>query len=274
MVSYFRVWRDKAYTKNGDANQTSMGDLPAEVDIAIAFGALDDPNFTAALRDTYVPKLHAQGTKVISSIFIETLLDSQFSNDQRGYDALADKIMREHVTPFGLDGIDIDVERSLDSAQLRQATGVFTSLRAKLGPNKLLVFDTNLDGNQPLFKNIAPLIDYMLLQAYGRSVSSLQATWLTFQGKIKPAQFLVGFSFYEERGARWNDVLKPFETSRAFQYATWQPVGATKGGSFSYAVDRDGVAQGDDTLRPTNYGWTRNLTKVMDGSYLPGSFRG
>lgn len=275
MVAYFRIWRDKAYTKDGAPNQTTMADLPPEVDIAIAFGTFDDPNFAAALRDVYVPKLHKQGTKVISSVFIDTLIDPAFSNDPAGYERLAEKIYQEWVVAFGLDGIDIDVERGLNTSQLKQATGVFAALRKKLGPNKLLVFDTNLDGNQPLFKNVAPLIDYMLLQAYGRSVSGLQGTWNTFRGKIKPAQFLVGFSFYEERDLnRWGDTKKPFETSRAYQYAMWQPLGSIKGGSFSYAVDRDGVADGDDVLRPTTYSWTKNLKKAMLGTYLPGSFKG
>ncbi|QKW07309.1 endo-beta-N-acetylglucosaminidase [Streptomyces sp. NA04227] len=263
-VSYFRVWRDKAYNAS---NTTSMAELPKDVDVAIAFGAFDSEGFKSALGKTYVPKLHEQGTKVISSVFVDELLNDDFANDDAGHKALADKILEEKVTPFGLDGIDIDVERNLDADQLKQATGVYKALREKLGPDKILYYDTNMDGEHPLFKNVASLTDRVLLQAYGRDVSSLQGTWETFAPRIDSAKFLIGFSFYEENsdadGNRWYDTETPFEKSRAYAYAKWQPSGAQKGGLFSYAVDRDGVAEGDNDLHPTTYEWTKNLAAVM-----------
>ncbi|KAM3547873.1 hypothetical protein ARSEF4850_009752 [Beauveria asiatica] len=47
-------------------------------------------------------------------------------------------------------------------------------------------------------------------------------------------------------------------------YAKWQPSGATKGGIFSYAIDRDGVPIGDDKLQPTDFTWTRKLISAMN----------
>lgn len=40
-------------------------------------------------------------------------------------------------------------------------------------------------------------------------------------------------------------------------------MGAVKGGIFSYAVDRDGVAFRDDTVSRTTYEWSRVLKHRM-----------
>ncbi|MCX8648605.1 hypothetical protein J3U01_09340 [Bifidobacterium sp. B4107] len=57
-------------------------------------------------------------------------------------------------------------------------------------------------------------------------------------------------------------------TSRAMQYALWEPDdgadGRQKGGVFEYAVDRDGVRRGDDKLQPTTFEWTKALSAAMN----------
>ncbi|KAM3548920.1 hypothetical protein MY1884_008973 [Beauveria asiatica] len=79
-------------------------------------------------------------------------------------------------------------------------------------------------------------------------------------------QLMAGYfrSCYEENGANWGDTTSPITSSRAWQYAKWQPSGATKGGIFSYAIDRDGVPIGDDKLQPTDFTWTRKLISAMN----------
>src|SRR5690606_1885333 len=82
-----------------------------------------------------------------------------------------------------------------------------------------------------------------------------------------PAQYLIGFSFYEEYDLnRWDDTSEPFEDSRAVAYVDWQPEGATKGGVFSYASDRDGVPFLDDTITATDYSWTQRLGARLDAA--------
>ncbi len=269
MLGYFRIWRDIA--ADPTVNKTSMADLPACLDVAIVFPYnVPDPNnpVWAALKNDYAPLLHGQGTKLVWSVFVDTLLDSSYPNNAAGYDALAQHILDTTVNAYGIDGIDVDVEKSLSASQLKQATGVFHALARSLGPKsgsgKLLIYDTNLDGTNSLFRAVHADVDYVLVQSYGRAVSGLQNTYNSFKSYITPSQYFIGFSFYEENGTAWNDVTTPLQGSRAYSYATWQPSGARKGGIFAYAIDRDGVATGDNTIEPTDYGVTRTLISVMN----------
>ncbi len=265
MAGYFRSWRD---TASSTVNKVSMLDLPDCLDIAFVFPEGDEPDtFYTALKDTYVPELHKRGTKVVRSVGIAQLISTDWDNTPAGWQGLADDLMKK-VDDYGLDGLDIDVEQNLNSGQLKQATGVFNALSKKLGPKsgtgKLLIFDTNMDGSQPLWRNVNPTISYVLIQSYGRSISGLQSTYSSFSRYISSKQYLIGFSFYEENGADWGDTTTPMTSSRAWQYAKWQPSGATKGGIFSYAIDRDGVAIGDNELQPTDFTWTRKLISAMN----------
>ncbi|ATY63573.1 chitinase [Cordyceps militaris] len=265
MAGYFRSWRD---TASGTGNKVSMLDLPDCLDIAFVFPEGDETaSFWTALKDTYVPALHGRGIKVVRSVGIAQLINTAWDNTPAGWQGLADALMKT-VDDYGLDGLDIDVEQSLNANQLKQATGVFNALAKKLGPKsgtgKLLIFDTNMDGTQPLWRNVYPTISYVLIQSYGRSISGLQTTYNSFKSYISSKQYLIGFSFYEENGANWGDTTTPMTSSRAWQYAKWQPSGATKGGIFSYAIDRDGVAIGDNTLKTTDFAWTRQLIGAMN----------
>lgn len=231
MMAYFRTWRDKA--ADPEHNKAVMSDLPAAVDVAFVFDANMEPDnpFYDVLRDEYVPELHERGTKLVWTYGIQHLLNPDFPNTPAGHQDLASKLIADRVTAYGLDGIDVDVEQALSEPELAKATGVFKALRAKLGPDKLLIYDTNMDGSAPLFRNIASSVDYVLQQSYGRAVDGLQATWDSYRPYISAKQYLIGFSFYEENGARWGDVTEPFESSRAYQYAKWQPPARPRAGS-------------------------------------------
>lgn len=267
MAGYFRSWRDTA--GGGTSNKVSMDDLPDCLDIAFVFPEGDEEDsFYTTLKDKYVPTLRSRGTKVVRTINVGELVNSNYQNNAAGYQALAQHLLDSYVTPYDLDGLDIDVERSLSTVELQQASGTFQALSKSLGPKsgtgRLLIYDTNQNGNTQLFMAAHSYVDYVLVQSYGRSVSGLQSTWNTFKPYISSKQYLIGFSFYEEGGANWGDVNPPIRTSRAGQYAAWQPSGARKGGIFSYAIDRDGVPQGDDALEPTDFSWTRELIKEMN----------
>ncbi|WP_058235603.1 EndoS/ChiA family endoglycosidase [Devriesea agamarum] len=265
-MGYFRTWEDKA--TNPDM-PNRIGEIPAAIDVALVFpdGTPDNSAFWPTLKDTYVPTLHGRGTKVVQTTGIKALLDDKFANTDSGHKSLADHLMETIVLKSGLDGLDVDMEQDLTTAQIDKAAGVFGALSKYLGPKsgtgKFLLYDTNRDGTEPLFSQTASLYDYVLVQSYGRSVSSLQGTWETYAPRIAPSKYLIGFSYYEENGTRWNDVTLPFETSRAAKYASWQPTGLKKAGIFSYALDRDGIAEGDNTLRHTTYPWSKKLKERM-----------
>lgn len=267
--AYFRTWHDSA---TDPSRPNSMIELPPEIDLAFVFPDYTPPSspFWSALRDEYVPSLHAQGTAVVQTVDIGAVLDPAFPDTAAGHRANAEHLVDTIVEAHGVDGLDIDMERTLTSTETARAIGVFRELATFLGPlsgtDRLFVYDTNRDGTVPLFRSTADCFDYVLVQSYGRSLSSLQGTWNTFAPYIDPAQYLIGFSFYEENDPNgWDDTSEPFEGSRAAAYADWQPTGATKGGIFSYAVDRDGVAFKDNTVQHTTYEWSKALKHRMLG---------
>lgn len=266
--AYFRTWHDRAVDPE---RPNSIGEVPPEIDLVFVFPDYtpDDSPFWDVLRDDYVPKLHQQGTRVARTTSIRAVLDPAFEDTPEGHRANAEHLVTTMVEAHGLDGLDIDMEQTLDDTQTARAVGVFRELSRLVGPlsgtDRLFIYDTNRNGDVPLFEATADCFDYVLVQSYGRSVSSLQGTWDTFAPHIDSEQYLIGFSFYEENDEwnEWNDTSEPFEDSRAVAFADWQPEGSVKGGIFSYAVDRDGVAFKDDTISHTTYEWSKRLKQRM-----------
>ncbi|ATG51485.1 endo-beta-N-acetylglucosaminidase [Brachybacterium vulturis] len=269
-MAYFRTWHDRVADP---AKPNCFGDIPAEVDVAFVFPDFTPPEnpFWDVLREEYVPALHERGTAVVRTTDIGTLLDPAFPDTPSGHRALAEKLVGELVHAHGLDGLDVDMENRLEPAAADRAAAVFHELSRLLGKesgtDSLLIYDTNLGGDEPVFRDTAELYDYVLVQAYGRKLETLQPTWDTFAPLIPAERYLIGFSFYEEFDLnRWDDTSEPVEDSRALAYAQWQPAGETKAGVFSYAIDRDGVAFLDDEITATEYPWTRLLSQHLRGS--------
>lgn len=264
MAGYFRTWRDKA-TSTGNA--TTMKDLPDSLDIADVFPDYTPPGnpFWDSLRLSYIPYLHARGTKVVTAGTGLGSFDSKYANNASGYAAYA-KDLADTITYYNMDGVDFDIEHIPTGAELTKLKGIFTAVSKYFGPKsgtgKLLIYDTNQDANSDFFRAIAPLIDYVFLQAYGRSTSNLTTNLNAYTQYIRADQFLPGFSFYEERGANWGDVTYPDNgSSRAYQYAKWKA--GVKGGMFSYAIDRDIPRKTDDIITP-DYAVTKKLIGTMN----------
>lgn len=280
-MAYYRTWRDVTVPESAnsnlpDKNVTRMTDLPPEVDVAMVFdaGATADTDYWATLRDEYVPTLHERGTRVVYTLWIDRLAKADIPLTQEAYRAYAQQLVDTFVTPYGLDGIDIDVESYPTGDNLTRAIGVFNALGEIIGPrsgtDKLFIYDTNQTGSTALFEAVSQNVSFVLLQAYGRGTAGMQSTWSTFADDIAPCQFLTGFSFPEEQDrTHWGDaegIYDPATASKytAYKYATWQPEGGTKGGIFAYAVDRDGKVWGDDSITPTSFTWMKNLAAVQD----------
>ena len=255
MACYFRSWRDIA---TGDPeNKVSMRELPAEVDIAFVFPDGNEPaTYWETLESDIIPALHQKNIKVVRTVAIDELIK---------LGATADAIFQRFFSSTnGLDGLDIDIEHTLTETQRNQAEAISRELKQLLGPDRLFIYDTSERGDVSLLRSLEPQLDYVLFQAYGQNPGSVQRHFdRMFNGFLAPSKFLVGFSFYEERGFRWGDVKVPFESSTAHAYATWNPSQGRKGGIFSYAVDRDGVLEGDDTLQTTDFEWTKQLKGLL-----------
>ncbi|WP_269939686.1 EndoS/ChiA family endoglycosidase [Arthrobacter sp. HY1533] len=281
MMAYYRTWRDVTVPESAnsnlpDKNVMSMDQIPKGVDVAMVFdaGATQDTAYWDTLRESYVPKLHKQGTRVVYTLWIDQFAKADVALNDEAYAQYAQWVMDTYVTPYGLDGIDVDVESYPKGDGLTRAIGIFNALGKLIGPrsgtDKLFIFDTNQTGSTPLFTAVSHNISYVLLQAYGRNIAGMQNTWNTFSDKINSCQFLIGFSFPEEQDrTNWNDAAGPFSkesfsTSRANDYALWQPEGGQKGGSFVYAIDRDGKAWNENTISPTKFKWTKEVIKTQD----------
>lgn len=270
--AYFRTWHDRAADPE---KPNSFADIPQCVDLAFVFPDFTPPenHFWQVLREEYVPMLHERGTALVHTGDIGLLLDPAFPNTPQGNRDLAEHLVESKVLAYGLDGLDIDMERRLSSADAERATEVFHELSRLIGKasgdeaDTMLIYDTNLGGDEPVFAQSADWFDFVLEQAYGRSIDTLQPCWDTFAPHIPAERFLIGFSFYEEFDLnRWDDTSEPFEDSRAAANVDWQPEGATKGGVFSYAIDRDNVRFLDDEIRRADYSITRQVAERLRAS--------
>ncbi|QXV63796.1 RICIN domain-containing protein [Mucilaginibacter sp. 21P] len=252
-------------------NGSDFSAVPDSLDVLILF-CFSDSSPIASKTAQWITNLHAKGTKVLVTGNLDLINGA--SHNQAGYQATAKSIMDNLINKYGFDGYDIDVESNPTGTQLQDMVGVYTALSAYLGPKsgtgKLLTFDTNQDGNNNMFRQVYALVSYVWLQAYGRSVTTLQSTWNTFSPYISADKFIPGFSYYEENGYPsnvWYDVNYPVNgTGRAFDFAKWEPTGNKKGGVFGYAIDRDAslTSATDNKLYVPSYVVTNKLIQTMN----------
>ncbi|SUO53804.1 endo-beta-N-acetylglucosaminidase protein EndoS [Streptococcus pyogenes] len=294
---YFRTWHDKTSDPTEKDKVNSMGELPKEVDLAFIFHdwTKDYSLFWKELATKHVPKLNKQGTRGIRTIPWRFLAGgdnsgiaedtSKYPNTPEGNKALAKAIVDEYVYKYNLDGLDVDVEHDsipkvngkASDENLKRSIDVFEEIGKLIGPkgtdkSRLFIMDsTYMADKNPLIERGAPYIDLLLVQVYGargeqgefqndtRLVTETpEERWQGYSKYIRPEQYMIGFSFYEERagsGNLWYDINSRKDEdkangintditgTRAERYARWQPkTGGVKGGIFSYAIDRDGVA--------------------------------
>ncbi|MDO4766010.1 MAG: S-layer homology domain-containing protein [Eubacteriales bacterium] len=247
MGGYFRTWHDKYSTDDQGVphrlphEANSMGDVPAEVDFLFVFHDWTAPNsiFWEKLREEYVPKLNAQGTKVIRTIGAGFLTGEvgisqdreKYPDTPEGFKKLASDIVDEYVYKHNLDGLDVDVEihnepghnktGEAKKAEMQKAIAVMKEIAKLIGEHgkdntRFLIMDTTLHAgrrirdqkdigpNNELFIETHKCYDYVLAQVYGAGGEmgdfGKDFKWRTFQPYILPNQFLIGFSFYEEGG--------------------------------------------------------------------------
>ena len=310
MAGYFRTWHDK-YSYEPDGAVNMMGDIPAEVDLVFVFHnfTAEDSPFWAKLKDEYIPKLHAQGTQVVYTIGFghltgETGILKDGGHNDKTPQEKAQVLVDYYMTQYGCDGLDIDIENhnfyEIPEEQKELGIQVLEEVAKLIGPagadrTKLLVIDTNIGANRnTVVERLAGRFDFLLLQGYGGKKADLEADrefsnawkYQTYRDFIRPEQFLIGFTFYEEnsynpdphlRGGYFGDTLPDKDSCTAGLYAKWQPDDGVKGGLFAYAIERDGVPDGsltypnDEKFVPTTYEWSKYYKNQMlqDDLYDP-----
>lgn len=229
----------------------------------------DESEFWNVLKEDYVPRLHAQGQKVIMTYGIDTLLKDMkamgYPNDSEGYKSFAKYIYDEKIDKFNLDGIDLDYEMTFSLPDdYQRALGVSKELATLMGEDRLFIIDTNKRSLDNFMQELAEDIDILNLQVYGDVTRRLTYYYGSYETHIPTNKIYAGFSFYEENDLnKWGDTEGSPETSRAGEYAIWQPSTGLKGGIFAFAIDRDGKQVGDDTISKTDYSWSIAYKNIM-----------
>lgn len=315
---YFRTWHDKTSDPAEKDKVNSMGELPKEVDLAFVFHdwTKDYSLFWQELATKHVPTLNKQGTRVIRTIPWRFLAggdhsgiaeDAQkYPNTPEGNKALAKAIVDEYVYKYNLDGLDVDIERDSipkvnkeeSKEGIERSIQVFEEIGKLIGPkgadrSRLFIMDsTYMADKNPLIERGAPYIDLLLVQVYGaqgergewdpvarKPEKTMEERWESYSKYIRPEQYMVGFSFYEENagsGNLWYDINErkddhnPLNSeiagTRAERYAKWQPkTGGVKGGIFSYAIDRDGVAHQPKKVSDDEKRTNKAIKDITDG---------
>ena len=310
-LGYFRTWHDYWSWVPEDASH-KISDVPAEVDIVAVFpDYTEDGNpFWEKLRMEYVPKLNKQGTRVIRTIGIKDVDGRRgvskwfdYTKDEAGYKALAAAIVKEYVTKYNLDGLDIDFEyHDTYTMNAEQAKAVIEEISKLIGPknsdrasNLVFILDTNkeADDGDGLFMATKDCYDYVIRQNY--SGNSYSWAYNSYADVLPKEKYLTGFSYYEENDwNKWGNVpsenlvadretnetllnnpdelfTKPeFKNCTAYKQAEWAAKGGY-GGGFSYAIERDGVAHGNDKKffrnkeggKPSKYFFSKALKHLM-----------
>lgn len=239
LMGYYAAWKDGA--NDGDARKPKMTDLPDSVDIVSVFPQGDEsPGYYKTLKETYIPALHAKGTKVIWTQGWYPWRNVKDPNDQVGVDAAVKDIMTT-INEYNYDGFDIDYEGYYSEAGKEVVAKVFEGLSKYLGPKsgtgKLLILDTDMDagnnsGAAPLLDKVKDKIDYVFFQAYRRSASMVTKSFNNgFSKYIPGSKFLVGVNFQGQDGTEASNIalIKDF--------ANWQPGTGIKGGVLIYGID-------------------------------------
>ncbi|WP_282926139.1 Rib/alpha-like domain-containing protein [Helcococcus kunzii] len=206
---YYRVWNDKNATgmPNWKHPQTEMGDVPAEVDLVLAFYDNEMAKVPENVMKSYVKKLHDKGQKVVGSIFVHILyedivynekLENEISQEFRNYqvkkqvgsnyrnvlrfddtkdgnEKRVEFILKYYMKKYDFDGIDIDMEKTVSEFERHKEhyDNVLKILSEKIGPKsgseKLLIYDTTFSGFHPAFEKHKDKFDLVLIQLYGKN---------------------------------------------------------------------------------------------------------
>ena len=310
-MGWFRTWHDYWVEAAWAESSNKFGDAPEEVDIMAIFPDYTSPDnpFWEVLKNEYVPTLNARGTRVVRTIGMQDVTGKRglsktlaYEKNEEGYRKLAEEIVKEYVDKFNLDGLDIDFENENnphDNAGIKQGIAVIKEIAKIIGknsgrPNTIFMVDTDMRlGSAPeIFPEILPHVDFLARQNYRHEDES---SYDSFKDYIKKDQFISGFSFYEENSNNhWGNVpsadlvadrntnettlqnpdellqKQEFTNCDAYKQAKWVSEGGY-GGIAAYAIDRDGVAEGNNKKffklsqggKPTQYYVSRALKHFM-----------
>lgn len=286
-MGYYRAWRDiemkGVNTDLTDENWLTMTDIPYGIDIINVFSYIPKGQeekakpFFERLKYEYVPNLHSRGVKITKAIDYTELLKINyvgFEPTPSEYDEFANFLLNEHVRPYGIDGLDIDMEIEPTKGQIKIANGVIHALSSYIGPlannNSVFVYDTN-GSNIAAFIEVADAFTYLGYQQYGSDEQRTEKAVADYSGVLSKRKFMPGLTFPEERDVnRWHDTGEPYEESNIYKVAHYVK-NQELFGMFLFALDRDGRTYDEvdiNRIRASNFLWTKTAILEAKGYSL------
>lgn len=286
---YYRAWRDQAMhgvnTSILDPNPQSMLDLPYGIDIINVFSyvpagqeAKAQPFFDK-LKTVYAPEMHRRGAKLVRALDYDHMVDGLIQ--QYGQHPTASEVddyvralIYELSGQWGLDGIDIDMEKQPSAERVALSDSIIRTMGQYLGPKAangtLLIYDTNGSYLAP-FKNVMAYFSKLGYQQYGSGPNRTEKMRQTYTATgFSQDQILAGLSFSEEGDQnRWYDT-NPHHFLDSNMHTVAEFARQNLGGMFVYAVDRDGrtYAEPDFShISKTTYRWTK--TAILETKGYP-----
>ncbi|MBC2316615.1 LPXTG cell wall anchor domain-containing protein [Listeria booriae] len=281
---YYRAWRDVEMkgvnTSLPDENWISMSDIPYGINIVNVFSYVPPGQeelakpFFDKLKAEYEPELHARGVKLIRGFDYSKLLAIPYAGDfptEQEFDSYAKALLDELMIPWGLDGLDIDMEAHPTADEVKISDGVVKALSKYIGPKAnngtLFLYDTNAQNMNP-FKNVSDSFDLLAYQQYGNGPSRTEMAANAYAPYLPKSQFLPGLTFPEEQDRnRWYDTRLPYEDSNIYQVAKHVRENDLAG-MFLYAFDRDGKTYNEpdiNSVSPSNLLWTKTAILEVNG---------
>ncbi|MBC1435385.1 LPXTG cell wall anchor domain-containing protein [Listeria rocourtiae] len=281
---YYRAWRDVEMkgvnTSLPDENWISMSDIPYGINIVNVFSYVPPGQeelakpFFDKLKTEYGPELHARGVKLIRGFDYSKLLAIPYAGafpTEQEFDAYAKALLEELMTPWGLDGLDIDMETHPSADDVKISDGVIKALSKYIGPKAnngtLFLYDTNAETMAP-FKNVSDSFDVLAYQQYGSGTNRTEMSSNAYSPYIAKDKFLPGLTFPEEQDRnRWYDTKLPYEESNMYQLAKYVRENNLSG-MFLYAFDRDGKTYNEpdiSSVTPSNLLWTKTAILEVNG---------
>ena len=273
--AYCPIYYDTYDYGSGKTITTRLDQVPDSVDIVSLFSTTSDTStFWRVLKNTYIPNLHAKGTKIVRQCPLPHTVASytaHYTNDATGWAKWASDTVALYST-YGYDGAELDIEPGSDDGttgtQILQEN-LIKALSKYYGPKSgnpatLLNYDTDDQASNPIFQVVYSYVNYVIETDYfNESTSSKQNFYTGYANYIKPSQWIPGVNFEDGSGdagsPRW-----------VYQLASWQPTQGTKGGVAAWGTNSNYHANNynvtDSTIQLMNPAGGSSSSGIVSGS--------
>ena len=231
-TEFFGYW-------GGYFNRTTalaLNKTPPYVDIvSLAFGCpINDTltlmflcsQFTEDEMLGQVKQLQARGQKVILS-----LIDTPTTNwNKIDLNIFAESVKNIAIDEWGLDGIDIDAESSMEEADYAPAfIELITAVRKAIGPEKILSYTcyTGSDDDSKILAATGQYLNSVNLMAYFDNMDDMISLYYTYSKWFDPTRIRIGVKA----------GMTPLD--EVANLTKWQPQNNTKGGMMLWTLGQD-----------------------------------